>query len=315
MSPVSKPQPTGTGRYPCIRPQRFVNLVTGDIVTGRCGATTLDVCPGCAHLYREDAKTIIRSGVIQHLEVGDPVTFATLTPPGLWLPEAPERLRKTHRYYPRYWELRARGQVNLKKLRMEASRAVCGTCTAHARADRAPGTLVRDVPPVRHAPDDPLGGLPVNHSVFDYPAAVLWNYWIGDLWHRTVTYLRRAHCPEMQYVKVLEWSRRGVPHLHALITASLTPSQLREVVAAVNQSLGGQRQGWGEILDVRALTIKGDPDGALNIGRVTAYLAKYLTKTSGGGLPNTTAGNSHAEVHLTRLSWAARDLAGTLNRR
>lgn len=309
MSTPSETQARGAGRHPCLRPQRFVNLSTGEMVLGRCHATTFDVCPGCAEIYRADAKAIIRSGVIQHLEAGDPITFATLTPPGLWVAGSPEELRKMHRYHPRYWELRASGRANARKLGKEASKAVCGECTKAARDARPPGTPVRDVPPVRHPPDDPLGGLPVHLDAFDYTAAVIWNWWVGDLWHRTVTYLRRAQCPHAQYVKVLEWSRRGVPHLHALLTGALTEVHLRQLVEAVNRSLPEGRQGWGEILDAQQLTLKGDPDGQLNVGRVTAYLAKYLTKTSGGGLPNTTSGNKHAETHLARLAWAAHDLA------
>ena len=223
MSPV--PAAGGSGRFACVRLQPFVNLETGELAWVRCGATTADLCPGCAALYREDAKTIIRSGVIQHLEAGDPVSFATLTPPGLWKPDSPDELRKTHRYYPHYWELRHDAKAGADKLRMEASRAVCGPCTEAAHAARPPGTPVRDVPPVRHPPEDPVGGLPVNLDVFDYQAAALWNWWLGDLWHRTVTYLRRAHGEDIQYVKVLEWSRRGLPHLHALLTAPLTATQ------------------------------------------------------------------------------------------
>ena len=306
MTDLAHPDPR---KFPCWRPQRFVHLTTGEIVLGRCHATTMDLCPGCASLYRADAKAIIRSGVIQHLEVDDPVTFATLTPPGLWVPDTPEELRKTHRYYPHYWELRATGNGGVKRLRKEASRAVCGTCTAWARAARPEGTKVSDVPPVRHGPDDPLGGLPVYLETFDYQAAVEWNHQFGELWHRTITYLRRSYGLEIQYVKVAEWSRRGVPHLHALLTVALTNEQLLEVIGAVNRSFGDRAQGWGDIVDVQALTIKGEPDGSLNVGRITSYLAKYLTKTSGGGLPNTAAGNRHAERHLARLAWAAYDLA------
>lgn len=161
---------------------------------------------------------------------------------------------------------------------------------------------------MRHPPEDPLGGLPVNLDAFDYQAAALWNWWLGDLWHRTVTYLRRAHGKDTQYVKVLEWSRRGVPHLHALLTASLTAAQLQELIGAVNRSLPAGRQGWGEVVDIRQLRVHGDPEGPLNVGRTTAYLAKYLTKTSGGGLPDAASAHPHAQAHLARLSWAAWDL-------
>ena len=147
---ISPPQPLKAhlGRFACIRPQLFVDLETGEVVWGRCHATTDDLCPGCAALYRADAKVRIRSGMAQHLEAGDPVTFVTLTPPGLWIPAAAEELRKTHRYYPASWELRHDPKVNAERLCNRASRAVCGPCTEAARAARPPGTRVRDVPAV-----------------------------------------------------------------------------------------------------------------------------------------------------------------------
>ncbi|MEE9298177.1 MAG: replication initiator [Acidimicrobiia bacterium] len=289
---------------------------TGEIRSGRCGATTLDVCPGDARLYFEDAKVIIRSGIIQHLEAGDQISLITLTPPGLWRADAPEERRKTHRFYPRYWELaRSHKPVSRNRLRREASRAVCGPCTEEARANRPPGTLVSKVPAVRHPPEDPLAGLPVHLDAFDYEAAALWNWRLsGDsgLWHRTTTYLQRRHGDHIKFVKALEWSRRGVPHAHILINAALTHQQVAELVAAVNASLRAGRQGWGEILDVQQLTIKGEPDGSINVGRTTSYLAKYLTKTSGGGLLAAASDNQHASTHLTRLQWAARDVAASL---
>ncbi len=303
-------------RFACVRPQRFLSETTGEIRLGRCGATTRDVCRGCAALYLEDAKVIIRSGIIQHLEAGDPVTFVTLTAPGLWRPEAPQERRKTHRFYPRYWELtRSHKRVSPRRLRREASKAVCGPCTKEARDNRPPGTTVSTVRAVRHPPEDPLAGVPVHHDAFDSKAAALWNWWLSDdsgLWHRTTTYLRRRHGDHIQYVKVLEWSRRGVPHAHILITAALTPKQVTDLIAAVNASLPAGRRGWGEILDAQQLTIEGEPDGSINVGKITSYLAKYLTKTSGGGLPAAASDNPHASTHLTRLSWAARDVAASL---
>jgi hypothetical protein len=256
---------------------------------------------------------IIRSGIIQHLNAGDEVTFVTLTAPGLWRSDAPDDRRKTHRFYPPYWEMaRSRRPVSRKKLRREASKAVCGPCTDRARKNRPSGTLVRDVPAVRHPPEDPLAGLPVHLDAFDYQAAAEWNWWLSDdsgLWHRTTTYLRRRYGDDIQYVKVLEWSRRGVPHAHILITAALTTQQVADLVAAVNASLPPDRLGWGTVLDVQQLTVKGEPDGSLNIGKITNYLAKYLTKTSGGGLPAAAANSPHATTHLARLHWAARDVA------
>jgi hypothetical protein len=169
-----------------------------------------------------------------------------------------------------------------------------------------------------HAADDPCLGEPLCLDCFDHEGAVVWNNALGELWRRTTIYLPRAmarlagmtqkHLREQvraSYVKVAEYQRRGLVHLHAVIrldrampayraheirapdrrfTVALLEDAIRETVDAVSaplpDELGGGRVRWGDELDVRPLF-----DGQVR-GEVAGYLAKYATKSTeqAGGL-------------------------------
>ena len=147
-----------------------------------------------------------------------------------------------------------------------------------------------------------------------------WNNTLGELWRRTTIYLPRAlarltrddaeaRCRRQvrpAYVKVAEYQRRGLVHLHVLVrldramphlprarappaarrasTPSCSSRRLRaavaDVTAPVPDELGGGRVRWGRQLDVRQLTT-GDERG-----EIAGYLAKYATKSTeqAGGL-------------------------------
>jgi hypothetical protein len=149
---------------------------------------------------------------------------------------------------------------------------------------------------------------------------VIWNNVLGELWRRTVpVYLPRmlarqidvtqAHLRELVgvgYVKVAEYQRRGLVHLHAVIrldrampdyrtdqlrppdqrfTTSLLEDAVRATVAEVSapipDELGGGRVRWGDQLDIRPL----DPNTRRE---VAGYLAKYATKSTeqAGSVPH-----------------------------
>jgi hypothetical protein len=81
-----------------------------------------------------------------------------------------------------------------------------------------------------HGPDDPRLGEPLCPDCFDYEGAVIWNNLLGELWRRTTIYLprqlakllditqKRLHEQvRVSYVKVAEYQRRGLVHLHPAI--------------------------------------------------------------------------------------------------
>ena len=169
-----------------------------------------------------------------------------------------------------------------------------------------------------HADDDPRLGEPLCPECFDYPAAVTWNHALGELWRYTTIYVPRAMAQlagmtqaalkrevRPAYVKVAEYQRRGLVHLHVLVRldrampdyradelhppaprfgVELLEDALRKTIAEVSApvaaELGGGRVRWGGQLDVRRLD-EGDARG-----EVAGYLAKYATKSTeqAGGL-------------------------------
>ena len=163
-----------------------------------------------------------------------------------------------------------------------------------------------------HAEDDPCLGEPICPDCFDHVGAVIWNNALGELWRRTIPiYLPRtmAHLTAMTqarllelvrvaYVKVAEYQRRGLVHLHAVIrldrampkyraddlrspdgrfTIELLERAIRETVQTVSaplpDELGGGRVRWGSELDVRPLDHEQRRE-------VAGYLAKYATKST-----------------------------------
>ena len=163
-----------------------------------------------------------------------------------------------------------------------------------------------------HPDDDPCLGEPICPDCFDHEGAVLWNNALGELWRRTtpiylprilarltgVTQKRLRDQVRVSYVKVAEYQRRGLVHLHAVIrldrampdyrngelhppsrrfTTELLENAIRtsarETFAPLPDELGGGAVRWGEHVDIR------DLDSAER-RRVAGYLAKYATKST-----------------------------------
>lgn len=296
----SRPGPGG-----CVNPQPFVNSTTGEVVFGRCHRRTQDRCPSCASLYAGDVKQIVRSGLAQSLDAGEQVWLVTLTAPSFWTPEAPADQRQVHRFDSEYWDLVNRSDASRRRKAAAFQKAICVYCTTQARREaKEAGRKVSDVPAVLHDPSDPLAGLPVVLDAFDYEAAAEWNWNLGDLWHRTTTYVQRAG-GDTAYVKGVELQRRGLAHVHAVFAGpGLTRSALRTAIEAANDSLPA-KTGWGPQVDIQQLTPKGDRKRR-TIGGVARYIAKYITKDSAASISHLAANHPHAARHFARFRIAAR---------
>jgi hypothetical protein len=201
--------------------------------------------------------------------------------------------------------------------------------------------------PEIHAPDDPRLGEPLCLDCFDYAGAVIWNNLLGELWRRTMIYLPRKLAAlrgmtqkelhalvRVSYVKVSEYQRRGLVHLHPVIrldrrmpayrkgelrppdrrfTADLLEQALRDAVAdvfvRVPEELGAGVVRWGPQLDIQQLT--GDDDQRR---RRASYLAKYTTKSTeqaGGLLHRVSRGdvdNVHVRPHVRGYLHTAHEL-------
>jgi hypothetical protein len=176
---------------------------------------------------------------------------------------------------------------------------------------------------------------------------VIWNNLLGELWRRTTIYLprrfaglvgvtqKRLHeLVRVSYVKVAEYQRRGLVHIHAAIrldrrmptyradevrapdrrfNAQLLEDAVRATAVVVGvqvpEELGGGTIGWGEQLDVQQLT-----NDVQERRRHAGYLAKYSTKSTeqAGGLlhriPRSEVEHVQVREHVRRYLRAAFDL-------
>jgi hypothetical protein len=266
-----------------------------ELLRKACGNRREAICAPCAEVYRRDAYQLIVAGLrggkgIAESVVGHPAVFASLTAPSF-------------------------GAVHTHVLGADGRPARC-----RPRRDRP--VCAHGVPlgcDERHGPDDPCVGEPLCLDCFDHEGAVVWNNSVGELWRYTTIYLprllakllgvtqKRLHEQvRVSYVKVAEYQRRGLVHLHLVIrldrrmpryradelhrpdrqfSSELLEQALRATIADVKvtarDELGGHTIRWGTQLDVQQL-------GADDAGRERhgGYLAKYVTKSTeqAGGL-------------------------------
>ncbi|MFC5816845.1 replication initiator [Nonomuraea harbinensis] len=296
----------------------------GGVLLVACKDRRESVCPPCAARYRADAWHVFAAGVragrddaahesadesadgLDHGDEpgGNPIVLATFTAPSFG---------KVHAFRD--------GGI---------CRAVRGG-QGGERGKRGKGMCEHGRPlgcPARHDGADALVGAPLCVDCADLAGQVLWNAHVGELWRRTVIYVYRALAAlapalggqpvgvrqirellRVSYVKVAEFQRRGVVHLHVLARldgvnpddpdavlpapawagVELLTAALRQAAGRVNVALPvvdartAAVARWGRQLDVRLVAAR-DVDAA----RVAGYLAKYATKTvsdSVSGLP------------------------------
>ncbi len=289
-----------------------------------CGQRRATRCPTCSAVYRSDAYQLVAAGLrggkgIAETIANHPAIFATLTAPSF----GPVHSTRTA----------AVGQSR------PCRPGVAGVCPhGQPRACH----LVHD-------PDDPTIGSPICPGCFDYRSAVIWNALAGELWRRTTIATRRslarlAGLPatklhqhvRVSFTKVVEYQRRGVVHLHAIIrldhpdhladpppapfdTALLTQALQHAATTATvayppSPGLDGAAC-WGTQLDLHP--IPHDGDGPIP-GVVAAYLAKYATKSTdpAGHLDHRLDAadldtlHQHLSPHLARMVRTAWDLGG-----
>lgn len=272
----------------CSHPIRITGEMV-DVATGELSRRTLRIgcrdrrhviCPACSYLYQGDAWILttlgLRGGTDVPLGVVErPRLFATLTAPAFG------------RVHNEHCADRHSSQRGVERCRHNRP-SLCG---------------------VSHSPDDPTLGTPLCPECFDYSAAVLWNAHLSRLWNRTTISLRRevataGDIPVRQlngdarinFIKVAELQRRGLVHLHVIVRAdgphhvdSLPPAWLDSptllacLVRVIREvrivGLDLRERRWGDQFSVSDLGT-----GDLDPGRVANYIAKYATKTAGGGL-------------------------------
>lgn len=275
----------------CAHPVRVAGEAL-DPGTGEYWATTVGVackdrrvavCPACAARYRDDAWHLIAAGLRGGKGVPEdvathPVVFATLTAPSFGA---------VHAY-------RDGSPCRPRRAAPVCFHGVALGCTA------------------RHEAHDAAVGAPLCPACFDYEGAVLWNAHAGRLWARTATLIRQRiargaglsiregmRLVRCSYVKVAEFQRRGLVHLHVVVRADgpegpgspppawldaeLAVHAVREAAAdaSVHRLGDGASVVWGKELDVTEVGAGSeDKQGAPDPAAVARYLAKYAVKAS-----------------------------------
>ena len=303
----------------------FINTGTGEVnkrsLLVACKDRRVVVCPSCSYLYKADASIVVSTGLIGGKGVpasvaSHPRLFVTLTAPSF-------------------------GAVHARKND--------GTCRPHSQLDCRHNRAMTCS--LRHATTDPIIGSPLCESCFNYRGAVLWNAESSRLWNRMLGQICRRLAmtqnhtsgefpapTRLSYLKVAEFQRRGLAHLHVIVradgpgeafnppSANLNTELLAGAVASSVSSFSlASSQGvirWGQqfsISDASAL----ERDDL----RIAAYLAKYATKTTNGSLDFARRFHTRSEIlnldttaHLRKLALTTWDLAlepglGALNPR
>lgn len=253
--------------------------------SARPAATAAKSSARRAERYRQDAYHLIAAGMrggkgVPDSVVDHPAVFVTLTAPSFG---AVHSLRSDQSGQPRRCRPRRDAPV--------CEHGVAISCSAV------------------HDEDDPRLGEPICRECFDHAGAVVWNNGLSELWRRTTIYLPRTMAAltgrtqkrlrgsvRVSYVKVVEYQRRGLVHLHvvfrldrampayrvqelhppsARFDVELLEQAVRETARRVFVPLGDGELRWGAEVDV-------DQIGAAGLAprRCAAYLAKYATKST-----------------------------------
>ncbi len=281
-----------------------------------CGTRRATLCAPCSRIYQGDARSLIRAGLLGGKGIPEDVrshasVFATLTAPSF-------------------------GRVHRSTLREGVSSPCHPSSAGTCQHGRKLGCWTR------HDESDDIVGAPLCDECYDYEGAVIWNAASTKLWQRTTIYLRRALAKivgvtamelsaqvRLSYVKVIEYQRRGLIHLHLVVrlddpedislapSIRVDPAQIelalriasRQVKVHVGPTDAEHTITWGTQTDTRII----DPNES---GRVANYIAKYATKSAcdSGALDHRfrtieAIEESRAPTHLLALARAAFELS------
>ncbi|GAB3237821.1 replication initiator [Kineosporia babensis] len=269
------------------------------IILIRCRNRRAAVCPSCARIYQGDLFQLVKAGLaggkgVPETVAGHPRVFITLTAPSFGAVHSSRPAGRT-------------------KVTRGDHRDARGICRPRRGPDCEHGRPVACF--ARHAEADPQVGTPLCRDCYDYEAAVIWQANLGRLWERFCIYLPRhlarhagvpiTHLRQVlrpSYVKVIEFQRRGLVHVHAVIRldgrtdnptdlapapAWATAAALKEAVLSAasavlitQEASAGQSWAlrWGQQVDVR--DIGENLERGESIAKVAAYVAKYASKGS-----------------------------------
>lgn len=303
-----------------------------------CGDRRASVCPACAESYRRDSWYLVAGGLRGGQLARERDTSRAIAAAG-HLPDLSG--------HPMMWATLT-----------APSFGVVHRAGSWCRPRRNAGRCEHGVPLAcneSHGEHDALVGSPLCVDCYDYAGAVVWNAAARELWRRTVIYTYRAAARlasgltgdrlttrsvrkvlRLSYVRVVEWQRRGVIHLHlaarldgvdagdpsrvvrppSWADAGLLIDAFGEAVEKVSVPLPGRPAAvWGAQIDVQEVT----PEQA---EQRAGYIAKYACKSAGdtlAGLPTRPlrpvdvavlrSGRGAASDHVRHLALTALELA------
>lgn len=303
----------GAVRAPSGKALYSSNSEPDGVLLKACGNRREAVCPPCSERYKADTWQLVAAGLkggkgIPETVAEHPMVFATFTAPSF-------------------------GRVHTTRKVGSRSR-VCTQRTGKCRHGKSLGCWQH------HDKNDKCVGEPLCQHCFNYEQAVIWNAHVRELWRRTTIYLKRALANQagmtqaelarqvrVSYTKVVEYQRRGVVHLHAVIrldganreefsyppaqfTRRLLTDAIREAATAVRVPSPHQDADpivWGSQLDIKPITVEGEsaPEA------VAGYIAKYATKaTETVGMPlahTETQPTEHARRYIDAATKLSRD--------
>jgi len=242
------------------------------VVLKACGSRSELQYPACAAVYRGDSRHLVRAGLeggkgVDEAVATHPAVFLTLTAPGF-------------------------GAVH----------GVGSPCHLHpASAARCPhGNRV--VCSVQHSLSDQMVGAPLCPDCYDYAGAVLQNASTPELWRRTTIYIQRRlasvlGCTQAEAARalrlascwVVEFQRRGLVHVHAVVRADgprgtappIDGCQLARACAEAARAVSATHPRgvarWGDQIQAEIIEHRDD-----RARQVATYVAKYTTKSSTG---------------------------------
>ena len=226
-----------------------------------CGTRREALCPHCATVYRRDAFSVVRSGMLD--EHGDLVglTFLTLTAPGS------EEFGAVHSRRMKYYQDKRR-------------------CPTHFGCECG----------AWHEEGSAVLGQPLDPLAYDYEKAARWNALSARLFSVTIQKLARLvfgtdakgkPLGKLEYIRVAEYQRRGLIHFHILVRGFIDERDFHALVRG-----GARKDGksirkvshggisWGKQCHLTHIR----PGGKFGVGAYLVKVVGYAVKSTGDEL-------------------------------
>jgi hypothetical protein len=183
-----------------------------------CGTRRESLCPHCATVYRRDAFSVVRSGMVNGDGQMIMLTFLTLTAPGS------EEFGAVHSRRMKYYKDERRKPTHYG--------CECGAW---------------------HNEKSALLGQPLDPLTYEYEKAAQWNALSARLFSVTIQKLARLVFGtdakgkprgRLEYIRVAEYQRRGLIHFHVLVRGSIDERDFHALVR------GGERKNGKKVSKV-----------------------------------------------------------------